>query len=234
MDLIKAGEQAGGNSATPEHPAVVDTGSQKDMNTADPAVISPWPSSPSASTAARLQAQVQPTRRPRANSAANWANSEYGSSMAEDASGSWAWLQDAALAAGGQVIGVIPDHLQLRERGHHGVTELRVVGSMHERKNVMFELSDAFIILPGGYGTLDEAFEMLTWRQLRLHDKPVLFANIDAYWDPLKALIDHFIHEGFAQESSRRLFTFVDKIEGILPTLMRQPMPAIAEDRARL
>lgn len=141
---------------------------------------------------------------------------------------------DAALAAGGQVIGVIPDHLQLRERGHHGVTELRVVGSMHERKNVMFELSDAFIILPGGYGTLDEAFEMLTWRQLRLHDKPVLFANIDGYWDPLERLIDHFIREGFAQESSRRLFVFVDKIEDILPTLLRQPPPAVAEDTARL
>ena len=141
---------------------------------------------------------------------------------------------DAALAAGGQVIGVIPDHLQLRERGHHGVTELRVVGSMHERKNVMFELSDAFIILPGGYGTLDEAFEMLTWRQLRLHDKPVLFANIDGYWDPLKGLIDHFIREGFAQETSRRLFIFVDKAEDILPTLLRQPSPAVAEDTARL
>lgn len=141
---------------------------------------------------------------------------------------------DAALAAGGQVIGVIPDNLQLRERGHHGVTELRVVGSMHERKNVMFELSDAFIILPGGYGTLDEAFEMLTWRQLRLHDKPVLFANIDGYWDPLKGLIDHFIREGFAQETSRRLFIFVDKAEDILPTLLRQPSPAVAEDTARL
>ena len=141
---------------------------------------------------------------------------------------------DAALAAGGRVIGVIPDHLQLRERGHRGVTELRVVGTMHERKNVMFELSDAFIILPGGYGTLDEAFEMLTWRQLRLHDKPVLFANIDGYWDPLERLIDHFIREGFAQESSRRLFVFVDKIEDILPTLLRQPPPAVAEDTARL
>lgn len=143
-------------------------------------------------------------------------------------------VADAALAAGGQVIGVIPDNLQLRERGHHGVTELRVVGSMHERKNVMFELSDAFIILPGGYGTLDEAFEMLTWRQLRLHDKPVLFANIDGYWDPLKGLIDHFIREGFAQETSRRLFIFVDKAEDILPTLLRQPSPAVAEDTARL
>lgn len=141
---------------------------------------------------------------------------------------------DAALAAGGRVIGVIPDHLQLRERGHHGVTELRVVGTMHERKNVMFELSDAFVILPGGYGTLDEAFEMLTWRQLALHDKPILFANIEGYWNPLKGLIDHFIREQFAQETSRRLFTFVDRVEEILPTLLRQPSPTVADDTARL
>lgn len=143
-------------------------------------------------------------------------------------------VADAVLAAGGQVIGVIPDHLQLRERGHRGVTELRVVGTMHERKNVMFELSDAFVILPGGYGTLDEAFEMLTWRQLRLHDKPILFANIDGYWTPLKGLIDHFIREQFAQESSRRLFAFVDRVEDILPTLLRQPSPAVADDTAHL
>jgi len=141
---------------------------------------------------------------------------------------------DAALAAGGQVIGVIPDHLQLQERGHRGVTELRVVGTMHERKNVMFELSDAFVILPGGYGTLDEAFEMLTWRQLRLHDKPVLFANIDGYWNRLQDLIDHFIREGFAQESSRRLFSFVDRIEDIVPSLLRQPAPAVADATTRL
>lgn len=141
---------------------------------------------------------------------------------------------DAALAAGGRVIGVIPDHLQLRERGHRGVTELRVVGTMHERKNVMFELSDAFVILPGGYGTLDEAFEMLTWRQLALHDKPILFANIEGYWNPLKGLIDHFIREQFAQETSRRLFVFVDRVEDILPTLLRQPSPTVADDTARL
>jgi uncharacterized protein (TIGR00730 family) len=73
-------------------------------------------------------------------------------------------IADAVLAGGGQVIGVIPEHLQVQEKGHHGVTELHVVASMHERKNLMFELSDAFVILPGGFGTLDEAFEMLTWR----------------------------------------------------------------------
>jgi uncharacterized protein (TIGR00730 family) len=107
-------------------------------------------------------------------------------------------VADAVLAGGGQVIGVIPEHLQVQEKGHLGVTELHVVASMHERKNLMFERSDAFVILPGGFGTLDEAFEMLTWRQLRLHDKPILFLNIEGYWTPFGKLVDQFVAEGFA------------------------------------
>src|SRR5215831_7248322 len=138
-------------------------------------------------------------------------------------------LADAVLARGGQVIGVIPEHLQAREKGHRGVTELRVVASMHERKNLMFQLSDAFVILPGGFGTLDEAFEMLTWRQLHLHDKPILFLNVARYWSPFEKLVDHFIAEGFAPDSSRRLFTVVDAVEDVIPTLLRQPPPAIPD-----
>jgi len=143
-------------------------------------------------------------------------------------------IADAVLAAGGEVIGVIPEHLQVAERGHRGVTELRVVASMHERKNLMFELSDAFIILPGGFGTLDEAFEMLTWRQLQMHDKPILFLNVDGYWDPLNELVDHFIREGFVRESGRRLFTVVTRVEDVIPTLRRQPAAAVAAPVDRL
>ena len=143
-------------------------------------------------------------------------------------------VADAVLAGGGEVIGVIPEHLQVLEKGHHGVTDLRVVASMHERKNLMFELSDAFVILPGGFGTLDEAFEMLTWRQLQLHDKPILFLNIDGYWTPFGELVDQVIAEGFARDSSRRLFAVVDRVEDVIPTLLRQPAPAIPNAVQRL
>src|SRR6185295_785802 len=139
-------------------------------------------------------------------------------------------VADAVLAGGGRVIGVIPEHLQVQEKGHRGVTELHVVASMHERKNLMFELSDAFVILPGGFGTLDEAFEMLTWRQLQLHDKPILFLNIEDYWTPFGTLVDQFVAEGFARESSRRLFGMVCKVEEVIPTLRRQPAPAVPDD----
>jgi hypothetical protein len=143
-------------------------------------------------------------------------------------------VADAVLAGGGQVIGVIPEHLRIQEKGHRGVTELHVVASMHERKNLMFELSDAFVILPGGFGTLDEAFEMLTWRQLQLHDKPILFLNIAGYWTPFAELVDQFIAEGFARESSRQLFAMVDAVEDVIPTLLRQPAPTVPNAVERL
>jgi uncharacterized protein (TIGR00730 family) len=138
-------------------------------------------------------------------------------------------VADAVLAAGGQAIGVIPEHLEAKEIGHRGVSELRVVGSMHERKTVMFELADAFVILPGGFGTLDEAFEMLTWRQLRLHDKPIVFLDSDGYWAPFHAIVEHFIHEGFARDNSRGLFAVVSDVAAVIPTLLRQPAPAVPD-----
>jgi uncharacterized protein (TIGR00730 family) len=143
-------------------------------------------------------------------------------------------VADAVMAAGGQAIGVIPDLLQKREKGHRGITELRVVASMHERKNLMFELSDAFVILPGGFGTLDEAFEMMTWRQLGMHDKPILFLNMDGYWDPLDRLVDHFIAEGFVAESGRGLFSMATCVEDVIPTLRGEPTVAIATPVERL
>ena len=147
--------------------------------------------------------------------------------------GLMAEVADAVMAAGGQVIGVIPELLQKREKGHRGITELRVVASMHARKSMMFELADAFVILPGGFGTLDEAFEMLTWRQLGMHDKPILFVNMDGYWDPLGRLVDHFIREGFVREDYRGLFAMVAGVADVVPTLRRQPpaAPAVTVDR---
>src|SRR4029077_16033244 len=100
---------------------------------------------------------------------------------------------DAALAAGGQVIGVIPASLRDKELAHQGVSELVVVDTMHDRKRVMAERSDAFAVLPGGTGPLAKTFEILTWRQLRLHDKPIFLVDIAGYWQPLHALLDHIV-----------------------------------------
>ncbi len=138
-------------------------------------------------------------------------------------------LADAVLAAGGTVVGVIPEHLQALEVGHRGVGELRVVDSMHSRKNAMFELADAFAILPGGLGTLDETFEILTWRQLRLHDKPIVLVDLDGYWQPLLRLIEHIGEEGFVGPECWRLFGVVETVEDVLPAIRRLPAPAVRE-----
>ena len=129
---------------------------------------------------------------------------------------------DAVMQNGGQVIGVIPEHLQTSEVGHSGITELKVVDSMHTRKKLMFDLSDAFAVLPGGYGTLDELFEIITWRMLKLHNKPVVILNIDGYWDAFQTLIDQIIHKGFAREDSRQYFSVVNSV-GRLFDLLDQP-----------
>ena len=112
-------------------------------------------------------------------------------------------LADAALAAGGEVIGVIPQDLMDREIGHEGLTDLHVVGSMHERKALMAELSDAFVALPGGAGTLEELIEVYTWSQLGLHGKPMGVLNVAGYYDGLAALLDHAVQEGFLREQHR-------------------------------
>ena len=132
---------------------------------------------------------------------------------------------DAALAAGGEVIGVIPEHLKEREVGHQGVTALHVVGSMHERKERMFGLSDACAILPGGLGTLDEALEVLTWKQLGLHDKPIVIVNVAEYWRPLLVLIEHVIAERFAGAAARELYTVVDRVDQVIPAIRAAPEP---------
>ena len=106
-------------------------------------------------------------------------------------------IADAVLSAGGQAIGVIPQALIDKEVAHHGLTELRVVNSMHERKAMMADLSDGFIAMPGGWGTLDEFFEILTWAQLGLHRKPAALLNVHGYYDRLLAYVDHAKAEGF-------------------------------------
>jgi len=112
-------------------------------------------------------------------------------------------VADTALAAGAEVIGVMPQALIDREIGHGGLTELRIVGSMHERKAQMAELSDGFVALPGGAGTLEELIEVYTWSQLGLHRKPMGVLNVRGYYDGLEALLDHAVREGFLREQHR-------------------------------
>ena len=135
-------------------------------------------------------------------------------------------MADSALAHGGEVTGIIPAHLHEREIGHTGLTQLRVVGSMHERKQTMFELADAFAILPGGFGTLEEALECITWRQLGLHDKPILLIDVQDYWVPLLRLFEHVIDSGFAPLSARSLYQVLGRIEDLPDALLKAPPPA--------
>lgn len=136
-------------------------------------------------------------------------------------------IADAALSAGGRVTGIIPEHLIRAEVGHGTVSELIVVDSMHVRKETMFQRSDAFAILPGGPGTLDETFEMLTWRQLRLHDKPIVICNLGGYWNKLLDLIEMFIEAKYARPEFRDFYTVVDRVEDILPAIEGARAPAI-------
>ncbi len=137
---------------------------------------------------------------------------------------------DAVLEAGGDVIGIIPYHLHDIEVGHKGVTELIVTNSMHERKQKMFELSDAFAVLPGGLGTMDETFEILTWKQLQLHDKPVILVDNDGYWSPFLGLVDHIVDSGFARPSIKDFFITVPTVEDIIPAIAAAPAGRIPSE----
>lgn len=130
-------------------------------------------------------------------------------------------VADSALAAGGEVVGVIPHHIQAREIQHTGLTELHVVDDMHTRKRMMVERSDAFVILPGGFGTLDETFEILTWKQLQLHSKPVIIFNACGYWDKLVSLIESMVGCGFAQPANLELFSVVQDIPSMFEAFER-------------
>ena len=138
-------------------------------------------------------------------------------------------VADGALAEGGSVIGVIPTFLRARELAHAGVAEMIVTASMHERKARMVELSDAFVSLPGGLGTLDETIEVITWRQLGLHDKPIILCDVAGSARALLGVVDAAIGMGFAQDSSRALFALVDGVEETMALLSRLPRPAAAD-----
>ena len=135
-------------------------------------------------------------------------------------------LADAARGAGGEVVGVIPRAIFDREIGHTGLDDLRVVGSMHERKALMAELSDAFIALPGGIGTLEELFEVYTWAQLGIHAKPLALLDVAGYYEPLAAFLDHAVAQRFLRPETREMLAVADDLDSLLETLERwQPAP---------
>jgi uncharacterized protein (TIGR00730 family) len=138
---------------------------------------------------------------------------------------------NAALAAGGKVVGVIPQFLFDREAGHPNLTELLVVKSMHERKLEMFERSDGFVVLPGGLGTLEEFFEVLSWRTLGLHDKPIVIIDHGGYWKPLADLLHGIVAGGFADARYLDHVAFVTRVEDVLSTIEAMPRGPIEEKK---
>jgi len=125
----------------------------------------------------------------------------------------------AAQNAGAETLGVIPEHLVQMEMGKKDLSQYIVTETMHERKKVMFMNADAVAVLPGGAGSLDEFFEVLTWAQIGLHGKPIVLVNINGYWDPLNILIDHVIAERFAEPTMRDLFVSVDGVDAAMGAL---------------
>mgnify|MGYP000322795352 CR=1 FL=1 len=136
-------------------------------------------------------------------------------------------VADAALQAGGQVIGIIPQSLVEKEIGHGAVTELMITQTMHERKALMAENSDAVVTLPGGFGTLDEFAEMVTWAQLGYHRKPLILASIDGFFDPLLVLMNHMAEEGFIKQSHIGIAVVRPDIPSVLHTLETYDPPLV-------
>lgn len=133
-------------------------------------------------------------------------------------------VAQSALDAGGQVVGIIPHHLQARERDSQDIalTELVLVESMHERKKTMVDRSDAFIVLPGGFGTLDELFEIITWKQLGLHNKPIILLNINGFWHKFVAAIDDLLAQNFIKPADRQLFDVIENLDDLADFLSAQ------------
>jgi uncharacterized protein (TIGR00730 family) len=138
-------------------------------------------------------------------------------------------LADTVLDSGGEVIGVIPKALVRREIAHVGLSDLRVVGSMHERKALMSELSEGFIALPGGIGTLEELFEVLSWAQLGVHGKPCGLLNVEGYYDSLLAFLDHVAVQGFLDEEHRSMVLVETKPKLLLEAFARYRAPEVVE-----
>jgi uncharacterized protein (TIGR00730 family) len=138
-------------------------------------------------------------------------------------------LADAALASGGRVTGVIPEALVAKEVAHLGLSDLRVVATMHERKAIMADLADAFVALPGGWGTLEEFFEVLTWGQLGLHRKPCGLLNVEGYYDHLLSFLDHSISEDFLKPEYRQMLCVAETAQGLLERLSSHEPPAVTK-----
>lgn len=128
-------------------------------------------------------------------------------------------VANAAMRANGDVTGVFPRSISNLEKEHQGISDIVLVDTMHERKFIMYEKSDVFVILPGGFGTMDELFEILTWKQLKLHDKPIIIFNHLGYWDHLVALMDNIITTGFAREENRLIYSVVNDFDALLTEL---------------
>jgi cytokinin riboside 5'-monophosphate phosphoribohydrolase len=133
-------------------------------------------------------------------------------------------IADEVLAAGGKVTGVIPKALEGRESAHRGLTELRVVDSMHAREQLLFDLADAFVAFPGGFGTMEEIIEMITWKQMGIHGKPIVIANIGGYFNPLLQQFEVAIQRKFARTEDRILFGVADNTKAILTFLEGAPV----------
>jgi len=131
-------------------------------------------------------------------------------------------VADAAITAGGEVIGVIPDVIMDREIGHTGLTELHVVRTMHERKALMADKSDAFVALPGGFGTLEEFIEIVTWAQLRIHSKPCVLINLNGYYDGLLAFFDHAVEQGLIKVENRDLIKMAHNENEVLEIISQE------------
>lgn len=131
-------------------------------------------------------------------------------------------VSQACFGAGGEVVGIIPEHIQDKEVMNDDVTELFIVDSMHTRKKMMVDKSEGFIVLPGGFGTLDETFEILTWKYLGLHDKPIVLLNVDGFYDPLLKMVDHMVDSGFTPFWHRSLYQVVDTPEDAIVALSAQ------------
>jgi uncharacterized protein (TIGR00730 family) len=138
---------------------------------------------------------------------------------------------NAALKGGGRVVGIIPRFLLKREAGHLALSETVVVETMHERKLQMFERSDAFVVLPGGIGTLEELFEVLSWRTLGLHTKPIVIVDQGGYWEPLAALLRSLVEGGFAERSHLDHLAFICDLKELLPAIAAMPQEAAPEAR---
>lgn len=138
-------------------------------------------------------------------------------------------LANSALKAGARAVGVIPSFLLKREAGHPALTQTVVVENMHERKREMYERSDAIVVLPGGLGTLEEFFEILSWRTLGLHTKPIVIVDMDGYWRPLQQLLQSCVDGGFADRAHLDVVAFIDGLDELLPTLARMPRSDMAE-----